>query len=51
MILQKKKTIVLKVGLYINDLARRGGVEVAGWTVDRKTWVQFPAYTYCMWAL
>ena len=24
-------------------VARRGGVEVAGWTVDRTIWVRFPA--------
>ena len=30
---------------------RRGGVEVAGWTVDRKTRVRFPAYPHRVWAL
>ena len=29
----------------------RGGVEVAGWTLDRKTRVRFPAYTHRVWAL
>ena len=32
-------------------VARRGGVEVAGWTVDRKTRVRFPAYPHRVWAL
>ena len=31
--------------------ARRGGAEVAGWTLDRKMWVQFPAYPHRVWAL
>ena len=30
--------------------ARRGGVEVAGWTVDRKTRVRFPVYLHRVWA-
>ena len=32
-------------------VARRGGVEVAGWTLDRKIRVRFPAYPHCVWAL
>ena len=32
-------------------VARRGGVEVAGWTVDRKTQVRFPAYPHRVWAI
>ena len=32
-------------------IARRGGVEVAGWTLDRKTQVQFPAYPHCVLTL
>ena len=31
--------------------ARRGGVQVAGWTVDRKTRVRFAAYPHWVWAL
>ena len=31
--------------------ARRGGVEVAGWNLDRKTRVRFPAYPHRVWAL
>ena len=31
--------------------ARHGGVEVAGWTLDRKIRVRFPAYPHGMWAL
>ena len=32
-------------------LARRGGAEVAGWTVDRTIRVRFPAFPHRMWAL
>ena len=32
-------------------LVRRGGVEVAGWTVDRTIRVRFPAYLHRVWAL
>ena len=28
-----------------------GGAEVAGWTLDRKIWVRFPAYPHRVWAL
>ena len=31
--------------------ARRSGAEVAGWTLDRKIRVRFPAYTHRVWAL
>ena len=31
--------------------ARRGGAEVAGWTLDRKVRVRFPAYAHRVWAL
>ena len=31
-------------------VARRGGIEVAGWTVDRKIRVRFPAYPHRVWA-
>ena len=31
--------------------ARRGGVEVAGWTLDRKIRVRFPAYPHRVWTL
>ena len=33
------------------DRARRGGAEVAGWTLDRKIRVRFPAYPHRVWAL
>ena len=32
-------------------LARRGGVEIAGWTLDRKIRFRFPAYPHRVWAL
>ena len=32
-------------------VARRGGIEVAGWTVGRTILVRFPAYPHCVWAL
>ena len=32
-------------------LKRRGGAEVAGWTLDRKIRVRFPAYPHRVWAL
>ena len=32
-------------------LSHRGGAEVAGWTLDRKIRVQFPAYPHRVWAL
>ena len=32
-------------------VARRGGAEVAGWTVDRKIRVRFPAYPHLVWVL
>ena len=31
--------------------ARRGGAEVAGWTLDRKIRVRFPAYPHRVWVL
>ena len=31
--------------------ARRGDAEVAGWTLDRKIRVRFPAYPHRVWAL
>ena len=31
--------------------ARRGGAAVAGWTLDRKIRVRFPAYPHRVWAL
>ena len=34
-----------------NHIARRGGAEVAGWTLDRKIRVRFPAYPHRVWAL
>ena len=35
----------------IETEARRGGAEVAGWTLDRKIQVRFPAYPHRVWAL
>ena len=35
----------------LREVARRGGVEVAGWTLDRKIRVRFPAYPHRVWAL
>ena len=35
----------------IGEMARRGGAEVAGWTLDRKIRVRFPAYPHRVWAL
>ena len=32
-------------------IVRRGGAEVAGWTLDRKIRVRFPAYSHRVWAL
>ena len=32
-------------------IARRSGAEVAGWTLDRKIRVRFPAYPHRVWAL
>ena len=44
-------TIVkVKINLLLR-LARRGGAEVAGWTLDRKIQVRFPAYPHRVWAL
>ena len=37
--------------LNITALARHGGVEVAGWTLDLTTRVRFPAYHHRVWAL
>ena len=33
------------------SVARRGGAEVAGWTLVRKIRVRFPAYPHRVWAL
>ena len=33
------------------SIARLGGAEVAGWTLDRKIPVRFPAYPHRVWAL
>ena len=33
------------------EVARRGGAEVADWTLDRKIRVRFPAYPHRVWAL
>ena len=36
---------------FITINARRGGAEVAGWTLDRKIRVRFPVYPHRVWAL
>ena len=46
---QYKKTPFLY--LHVSPSARRGGAEVAGWTLDRKIRVRFPAYPHRVWAL
>ena len=38
-------------GFHISIYANCGGVEVAGWIVDREIWVRSPAYPYCVRAL
>ena len=44
--------LLLNVGRRLQTtLARRGGVEVAGWTLDRKIRVRFPAYPHRVWAI
>ena len=35
---------------YQESVARRGGAVVAGWTLDRKIRVRFPAYPHRVWA-
>ena len=40
----------MKKTLY-RSTARRGGAEVAGWTLDREIRVRFPAYPHRVWAL
>ena len=47
----KFNTIPLYIFRVINLKARHGGAEVAGWTVDRKIRVRFPAYPHRVWAL
>ena len=46
--IQKEKS---KIHHCTNGLARHGGAEVAGWTLDRKIRVRFPACPHRMWAL
>ena len=46
-----QKDICTKSHYQGHKLARRGGVKVAGWTLDRKTRVRFPAYPHRVWAL
>ena len=36
---------------HFNRKACRGGAEVAGWTLDRKIRVRFPAYPHRVWAI
>ena len=43
--------IAIHVRDYQESVTRRGGAEVAGWTLDRKIRVRFPAYPHCVWAL
>ena len=42
---------VMRVHLIHNCCVRRGGVEVAGWILDRKIRVRFPAYPHRVWTL
>ena len=45
-------TDICDISLYVHVfLTRRGGVEVAGWTVDWDIPVRFPAYPHRMLAL
>ena len=44
-------TTVSNDGKVFFTIARRGGAEVAGWTLDRKIRVRFPAYPHRVWAL
>ena len=39
------------VSCHDGDTVRRGGAEVAGWTLDRKIRVRFPANPHRVWAL
>ena len=39
------------IDVSIHKAARRGGAEVAGWTLDWKIRVRFPAYPHRVWAL
>ena len=41
----------LNLFIFMYPPARRGGEEVAGWTVDRTIRVRFPAYPHRVWAL
>ena len=48
------RKLLLEIGVRVEldeFEARRGGAEVAGWTLDRKIRVQFPAYPHRVWAL
>ena len=40
----------LPIVITLISFACRGGVEVAGWTLDLEVRVWFPAYPHCMWA-
>ena len=43
--------IIFVVLFPITVFARRDGAEEAGWTLDRKIRVRFPAYPHRVWAL
>ena len=44
-------SILNKVKIVPTHIARRGGAEVEGWTLDRTIRVRFPAYPHCVWAI
>ena len=46
-----KFSLVTNVINSSTNVACRGCAEVAGWTVDWKIRVRFPAYPHCVWAL
>ena len=46
-----KRICLLYLKIVLEKIARRGGAEVAGWTLDRKIRVGFPTYPHRVWAL
>ena len=44
-------TVLWFINIICLSVARRGCAEVAGWTLDRKIRVRFPAYPHRVWAL
>ena len=51
MLVCRSMCMYVSMPAYPRIVARRGGAEVAGWTLDRKIRVRFPAYPHCVWAL